>query len=96
MTLEEAQILALHVLRTVMEEKLEPNTVEVGIIGADKQYKLLTRYFLSPTQLSFDIIYWLSNTTTLFSPFSLSSTYFFSQRIDELILKLKPTTEDEI
>lgn len=47
MTLEEAEILALHVLRTVMEEKLEPNTVEVGIVGPDKQYKLLTRYFLS-------------------------------------------------
>lgn len=45
MTLQEAQILALHVLRTVMEEKLEPTTVEVGIIGPDKHYQLLTRYF---------------------------------------------------
>jgi 20S proteasome alpha/beta subunit len=42
MTLQEAQVLALQVLKTVMEEKLEPDNVEVGIIGLDKQYKLLT------------------------------------------------------
>jgi len=41
MTLEEAQKLALQVLKAVMEEKLEPSTVEVGIIGPDKQYRLL-------------------------------------------------------
>jgi len=55
MTLEEAQKLALQVLKAVMEEKLEPSTVEVGIIGPDKQYRLLP-----------------------------------SQRVEELILLLKP------
>jgi len=61
LSLQEAEILALTVLRQVMEDKLEPNTVEIGIIGKDKKYKLLD-----------------------------------AQTVNELILQLKPTTEDEI
>jgi len=42
MTLDEAQLLAVKVLKRVMEEKLEPNNVEIGIIELDKQFRPLS------------------------------------------------------
>jgi len=40
-TLVEAQSLALLVLKQVMEEKLEPENVEVGVVGLDRKFRLL-------------------------------------------------------
>lgn len=43
MTLDEAKVLALQILKQVMEEKIRGYNVEVGVIAAtDKQFKLLS------------------------------------------------------
>jgi len=37
-----------------MEDKLEPNTVEIGIIGKDKKYKLLDAQTVNELILQFN------------------------------------------
>lgn len=42
MSLEEAQVLALKVLKQVMEEKLDHNNVQLAQVTADKGFHILT------------------------------------------------------
>ena len=48
MTLAEAEMLALKVLKEVMEEKLSSTNVEVATVTRERGYRLMTKEELEP------------------------------------------------